>query len=135
MALKGSVNHLLLHEKDACLIIQFLGDLILLEYIHLTISHTKVKIWGNHVVPGKMVPHLVSKMKTVNFQLNAFINNENKRQQQTFWCPSKTNHMRTLHVPQILSSIWLPTKVMWESREWQRRLVGQQHQSKTELTA
>lgn len=31
---------MLLSERDACLIIKFLGDLLLLEYIHLTISHT-----------------------------------------------------------------------------------------------
>lgn len=28
----------------------------------------------------------------------------------TFWCPSKTDHMGTSHVPQIFYSIWLPTQ-------------------------
>lgn len=44
---------MLLSERDACLIIKFLGDLLLLEYIHLTISHTVAQNLRSFFCPWK----------------------------------------------------------------------------------
>lgn len=104
-----SVTLLFLYQRDACLTVQFLGDLILLEYILLTIPTQWLKIWDNYIILRNMVPYSLLELRSCQLQLNAFISNENKRRQLNFWCPSKRSRGAS-HGPQILASIRLPTQ-------------------------